>query len=112
MPLLKCLSKSEVEYVLKEIHEGVCGGHSGGRMLAHKAIRAGYYWPTMNRESSELVKHCDKCQKIAKIDMSPLPELSSISSSWPFARRGVDIVGPMPRVRAIANFLLLPWITS
>jgi ATP:corrinoid adenosyltransferase len=33
-PLLKCLSKSEAEYVLKEIHEGVCGNHSKGRMLA------------------------------------------------------------------------------
>jgi hypothetical protein len=33
-PLLKCLSKTEADYVLKEIHEGVCGNHSGGRMLA------------------------------------------------------------------------------
>jgi ribonuclease HI len=29
-PLLKCLSKTEADYVLKEIHEGVCGDHSGG----------------------------------------------------------------------------------
>jgi hypothetical protein len=28
-PLLKCLTNSEAEYVLKEIHEGVCGNHSG-----------------------------------------------------------------------------------
>lgn len=41
LPLLKCLSKDEAAYVLKEIHEGVCGSHSGGRMLAHKAVRAG-----------------------------------------------------------------------
>jgi hypothetical protein len=33
-PLLKCLSKTEADYVLKEIHEGVYGDHSGGRMLA------------------------------------------------------------------------------
>jgi hypothetical protein len=42
-PLLKCLTNSEAKYVLKEIHEGVCGNHSGSRMLAHKATRAGYY---------------------------------------------------------------------
>jgi ribonuclease HI len=42
-PLLKCLTNSEAEYVLKEIHEGVCGNHSGSRMLAQKAMRAGYY---------------------------------------------------------------------
>jgi ribonuclease HI len=50
LTLLKCLSATEAEYVLKEIHEGVCGSHSGGRVLAHKAVRAGYYWPTMNQE--------------------------------------------------------------
>jgi hypothetical protein len=37
-PLLKCLRNSEAEYVLREIHEGVCGNHSGSRMLAHKAM--------------------------------------------------------------------------
>jgi hypothetical protein len=40
-PLLKCLSASEAHYVLREIHEGVCGNHSGGRMLAIKAVRLG-----------------------------------------------------------------------
>jgi hypothetical protein len=60
-PLLKCLKNSKAEYVLKEIHEGVCGNHSGSRMLAHKAMRAGYYWPTMNKDSVKLVRKCDKC---------------------------------------------------
>jgi hypothetical protein len=60
-PLLKCLPKSEAEYVLKEMREEVCGNHSGGRMLAHKAMQASYYWPTMSKYSAELVKHCDKC---------------------------------------------------
>jgi ribonuclease HI len=38
LPFLKFLSATEAEYVLKEIHEGVYGSHSGGRMLAHKAV--------------------------------------------------------------------------
>ncbi len=38
LPLLKCLLKAKAEYVLREIHEGVCGSHSGGNMLAHKAV--------------------------------------------------------------------------
>jgi hypothetical protein len=37
-PLLKCLTNSEVKYVLKEIHEGICGNHLGSRMLSHKAL--------------------------------------------------------------------------
>ena len=66
LPLLKCLSKTEGEYVLREIHEGICGSHMGSRMLAHKAVRAGYYWPKMNGDSAALVRHCDKCQRFAR----------------------------------------------
>jgi hypothetical protein len=48
LPLLKCIFKAEANYVLREIHEGVCGSHTGSRMLAHKAIKSGYFWPHMN----------------------------------------------------------------
>ncbi|GFZ18422.1 hypothetical protein Acr_27g0001610 [Actinidia rufa] len=34
-PLLRCLRPEEVEYVLREIHEGICGNHSGARRLPH-----------------------------------------------------------------------------
>ncbi|GFY86848.1 hypothetical protein Acr_05g0004870 [Actinidia rufa] len=33
-PLLKCLRPEEAEYVLKEIHEGICGNHSGARSFS------------------------------------------------------------------------------
>ena len=46
-PYLRCLSHGEAEYVMREVHEGICGNHSGARSLVHKLIRAGYYWPTM-----------------------------------------------------------------
>lgn len=107
LPLLKCLSAVEAEYVLKEIHEGVCGSHSGGRILAHKAVRAGYYWPTMNQESVEMVRRCDKCQRFAKLQTKPAVELSSVSSPWPFAQWGVDIVGPVPAGKGNCKFLVV-----
>ena len=31
---LRCLTPAEAEYVLKEIHEGICGNHSGARSLS------------------------------------------------------------------------------
>ena len=42
-PLLKCVSPSEANYVLREIHEGECGDHSGSRSLIRKVTRAGYF---------------------------------------------------------------------
>ena len=45
--LLKCVDLEEGNYILREIHERVCGNHSRGQSLAHKALRQGYFWPTL-----------------------------------------------------------------
>ena len=37
------LKKEEVEKVMEEIHQGICGPHMNGRMLAKKILRIGYY---------------------------------------------------------------------
>ena len=55
-PYLRCLNHSEALYVLAELHEGVCGNHSGGRSLAHRAHSQGYYWPTMKKDVVAYVK--------------------------------------------------------
>lgn len=41
LPLLQCFTNEEADYVLREIHEGVCGNHSGARSLAYKALKQG-----------------------------------------------------------------------
>ena len=42
-PFLRCLAPNEVNYMLREVHEGACGNHSGARSLVHKLIHSGYY---------------------------------------------------------------------
>ena len=37
-PYLRCLSHNEADYVIREVHEGICGNHSGARSLVHKLI--------------------------------------------------------------------------
>ena len=49
--LLRCLEKSEAEKVLQELHDGPAGGHYAGDATAHKILRAGYYWPTLFKDS-------------------------------------------------------------
>jgi len=46
-PYLRCAHPEEADYVLREIHEGICGNHAGARSLAGKALRTRYYWPTL-----------------------------------------------------------------
>ena len=60
-PYLRCLVPKEAEYIMREVHKGICRNHSGARSLVHKLIRAGYYWPTMQKDAQAYVKTCDKC---------------------------------------------------
>lgn len=50
-PLLKCIGLEDSDYALKEVHKGICADHSGGKTLALKISRQGYYWPTINKDA-------------------------------------------------------------
>ena len=60
-PILKCVGKEDTNYILREVHEGICGKHIGARTLAGKTLRQGYYWPTMLKDTIELVRKCKAC---------------------------------------------------
>ena len=92
--------------MLAELHEGICGNHPNDRTLAHKAHTQGYYWPTMKADAANYTKKCDRCQRLAPILKSLMQDLISISSPWPFAQWGIDIVGPLPTAPAQKKLLL------
>ncbi len=83
-PLLRCLTLEEANYVIREVHEGICGNHSGARALAHKLIRAGYYLPSLLNDATQYVKSYDKCQCFANVPRVPPEELTPITLPWPF----------------------------
>lgn len=80
LPLLRCATKAEAEYAMREIHEGICENHSRGRSLAKKILRTAYYWPTMEKDTKEFVRKCDKCQRFATISGIPAQQLTPIQS--------------------------------
>ncbi|XP_075478960.1 uncharacterized protein LOC142519822 [Primulina tabacum] len=106
-PLLKCVSESEVEYILREIHEGCCGEHLGGMALSRKAILAGFWWPRINQDAAQLVQKCQGCQHHSNFHHRPTASMQPISASCPFDQWGLDIVGPFPIARAQKRFLLV-----
>ena len=83
-PILKCIARKDADYVLREVHEGVCENHIGARALAGKALRQGYYWPTMLRDAKKLVRKCKVFQEHAKVSHLPSEPLMSVTSPWPF----------------------------
>ncbi|XP_050259070.1 uncharacterized protein LOC126704077 [Quercus robur] len=59
-PYLLCVHPEVIELLLEELHEGICGSHTGGRSLSHRALTQGYWWPNMQKGAQEYVKKCDQ----------------------------------------------------
>eukprot|EP00253_Pinus_taeda_P024999 PITA_24999 len=91
--LLRCLEKSEAEKVLQELHDGPAGGHYAGDATAHKILRAGYYWPTLFKDSHSYVRKCQVCQNTAGRQKNPSLRLQPVNIEQPFSQWGLDIIG-------------------
>ncbi|XP_071907810.1 uncharacterized protein [Coffea arabica] len=96
-PWLRCITPEEGNYILRELHEGICGNHVGPRVLAKKGMLSGYYWPTIFLDSADLVVRCKSCQLHAPIHHAPTQEIIPLQSPWPFFQWGIDLLGPFPR---------------
>ena len=83
-PYLLCVPPKTAESKLEELHEGICGSHTGGRSLACQALTQRYWWPNMRNEAQEYVKKCDQCQRYAPNIHQPRGALNPLSSPWPF----------------------------
>nr|GFB86641.1 reverse transcriptase domain-containing protein [Tanacetum cinerariifolium] len=57
-PWLRCVGPLQANYVLRQIHEGSCSMHAGKRSVVAKALRTGYYWPTMHKDARTLIRAC------------------------------------------------------
>ncbi|GJX81284.1 reverse transcriptase domain-containing protein, partial [Tanacetum coccineum] len=81
-PWLRCVGPLQANYVLREIHEGSCSMHSGPTSVVAKAIRTGYYLPSMHTDEQKLIRECNDCQ-------------------------GIDIAGPFPEGLGKVKFLIV-----
>ena len=61
----------------------------------------------MQKEAQEYVRKCDQCQRFAPNIHQPGGILNPLSSPWPFAQWGLDIVGPFPKTLGNKKYLLV-----
>ena len=61
----------------------------------------------MQKEAQEYVKKCDQCQRFAPNVHQPGGVLNLLSSPWPFAQWGLDIVGSFPKATGNKRYLLV-----
>uniref|UniRef100_A0A2N9FWV5 Uncharacterized protein n=1 Tax=Fagus sylvatica TaxID=28930 RepID=A0A2N9FWV5_FAGSY len=75
--------REEAERLIKEVHQGVCGPHMNGRMLAKKIIHS-------------------------NLNHLPLRELYNMTLPWPFSIWGIDIIGKItPKSSNEHEFILV-----
>jgi hypothetical protein len=106
-PLLRCISKTEGQEILLEIHAGICRGHIDVRALAAKVHWQGFYWPAKIDDVAKLVSTCEACQKFSHRCRAPTQPSQLIAPSWPLQRWGIDIVGKLTPAQGNYTFTIV-----
>lgn len=101
------LCPSEANYTLREVYEDICGRHIGGRSLAYKILRQGFYWPSIMNDAISFVQKYDWCQRFAKVQTKPSMLITQILVLWPFDMWSIDILDPLPMATGQRKFLLI-----
>ncbi|GJV10666.1 reverse transcriptase domain-containing protein [Tanacetum coccineum] len=104
---LRCVGPLQADYVIREIHEGSCSMHAGPRSVVAKAIRSGYYWPTLHRDARDMILKCKDCQVHRPVPRNPQQPLTPITSPWIFYKWGIDIAGPFLEGPGKVKFLIV-----
>nr|GFC07485.1 reverse transcriptase domain-containing protein [Tanacetum cinerariifolium] len=92
---------------MREIHEGSCSMHAGPRAIVTKAMRLGYYWPTMHKDARDMIRKCSDCQVHRPMARHPQQSLTPITAPWPFYKWGIDIAGPFSEGPGKVKFLIV-----
>jgi ribonuclease HI/transposase InsO family protein len=95
--LQRCISITEGQELLQEIHSGACGHHAAPRALVGSAFRQGFYWPTAVADATRIVCSCQGCQFYARQTHLPAQALQTIPITWSFDVWGLDLVGPLQK---------------
>ena len=71
-----------------------------------KILAAGYYWPTMFKETFDYCKCCEVCQTFVNKstvsgNLHPIPPLG------PFEKWGIDLMGPLPVTKRGHHFIVV-----
>ena len=106
-PILKCVGKEDANYVLREVHEGICGNHIGARSLAAKTLRHGYYWPTILIDATEPVKKMQDLSRAYPYISPPIRAANLNHKPLALPTVGLDLLGPLPIGKGQCKFIVV-----
>ncbi|GJR08916.1 reverse transcriptase domain-containing protein [Tanacetum coccineum] len=85
--------------VLEACHNGPTGGHHCANLIAKKVFDVCSFWPTIYKDSHELVKNYDSCQRQGKILQRDEMPQNSIQVCEIFDVWGINFMGSFPSSR-------------
>nr|GEU88597.1 reverse transcriptase domain-containing protein [Tanacetum cinerariifolium] len=110
----RCAHGQEANDILKACHKGPTGDHHGANFTAKKVSDAGFFWPTIYRDSHNLVKSLLRQGKISQRDEMPknVIQVCQIFYVW-----GIDFMGTFPSSRGnryilVAVDYLSKWVEA
>nr|GEW82190.1 reverse transcriptase domain-containing protein [Tanacetum cinerariifolium] len=79
----RCVHGQEAIDILEACINGPTGGHQDANYTAKKVFDSGFYWPTIYRDSYDMVNSCDSCQREGKISQKDeMPQNATHLSKW------------------------------
>ena len=78
------MEREDASKIVKELHDEPEGGNYSGDTIAHKILRAGYYQPTLFKDSHAYARKCDVCQRSGGKLEKAMGTLQPVTISEPF----------------------------
>ena len=89
------LPKVLVPEALKELHDGLTGGHLGIKKTLYK-VKNRFFWYGLKRDVTEWCKRCDICTSRKGPYRKAKSAMRQQGVGAPLERIGMDIMGPLP----------------
>jgi hypothetical protein len=101
----KDLTRNEIQDILKDYHVNPLGGHQGVNRTFNR-IKEHYRWHKMYKDIKHFINSCQTCQqnKISRKTKAPMTITST--SSKPFEKIFLDVVGPLNPTENNNKFIL------
>ena len=93
--------------ILQELHNGNAGGHFSQDITVRKVLDAGYWWPTLYKDTYKYCQTCHECQKTEELPKSVSTKLITTLSAEPFMKWGLVFVGPVKKTRHTGKRFIL-----